>query len=266
MAEHLERFGKGRHHRLPQRIGTFAARGTAPQQHEFITGQPAKDIPRPHPFTQPRNHLDQQVITHMMAHGFVDRLEMIEIDVGQVDLLFGPFSITGNLGQHGRQTLHHMGAIGQAQNRIVQRVVLGLCLAGGQLTGDLDRPAHHEPAKPQHRHEETEIGGEQRQGAIADQRTDLIGPPRKPAERAASAVGESQLVMCRFIRRRARETQARQHESRPERLQHRLIQPPHRYHMIGPQAQQAEIPVRNDRNHRHDRRLTCQIDETRNSA
>ena len=120
---------------LGQLIGRRLARDVLAEDHELIAAQPCDGVACPEAVHEPARHLEQELVSGVVAEGVVDELEVVEIHEqhrsAAVDAL-GPFEPVV-------QALAQQGSVGQAGERIVQGLVTDVLL--GALA--LDRVGQH---------------------------------------------------------------------------------------------------------------------------
>ena len=220
-------------------LGRGRTFGAPPDQDEFVARQPAQHVARLHALAQPLDHLDQHIVAHVVAHGFVDRLEPVEIEIGQHDLFVFVFARC----QQRCDPLHHICPVWQPEQRIVQGIVLRASLARRQFARDAQRLPNQDQRERQHNAIEHHVTDQQRRGAGQQERANHVRLPGQPAEHAIIAVNQSQPVATGIGGLRAGEAQVVQQGSRTDLLEHCRVEPADRDHVVRSAMQQLIIGV-----------------------
>ena len=92
------------------------------QDRELVAAEPGDGVRRPHGRLEPARDRDQQLVSHLVAERVVDELEAVEVQ--EQDGRGG--ARVGALGAADRlvEAVEEQHAVGQAGERVVQRVVL----------------------------------------------------------------------------------------------------------------------------------------------
>ena len=180
-----------------QRIGIRRASG---DDGEFVAAEPRHQIVAAHDAAQTLRHVEDELVADVMAERVVDVLEVVEVDVEHR----GGESAAAHIIDGLLEALAEIDAVGQAADRIVQRQMAQLPLAGGDFLGGAPHIADAE-------HDEQREAGQRHR----DERRTLatIAPPGRvrlpgkardhrpcasasPSERSAAACG-GLAVACR---------------------------------------------------------------------
>jgi hypothetical protein len=131
----LERIAKLFIDPLAERLG-FELLDLVEQHDKLVTPVAGHDIVRAHRGTQQLRDPDEQLIAERVAQSVVDRLEAVEIDKQQADVLGDDRPCLGTdqvLLEPAGQLLPQHGAVGQPGQRIVQRGMLQTVVRRMQL-------------------------------------------------------------------------------------------------------------------------------------
>ena len=129
--------GVGQLHRLfhhaQNALGHFAQRlpvvDVAHHHQKLVATLAAHHVHLAQRVAQAARHLDQQLVASGMAHGVVNRLEAVQVDKKDAELLLAAVGLQ-HLALH---QVNKQGAVGQAGELVVKRHLLQLGVFGAQL-------------------------------------------------------------------------------------------------------------------------------------
>ncbi len=132
----LRRLGKGAQEPGGDNGHTALGAQLAAQDDQLVATQPGDGVYAPGRGAQALGGLDQHLVTGIVTVGVVDLLEGVEIDEEHADPARPALERDQGLGQ----TVHEGHPVGQAGERVVQRLI-GQGIVHGHLGGDVTRGA-----------------------------------------------------------------------------------------------------------------------------
>jgi len=131
---------------LGKPFGVLIAFGPDLENHEFIAAEPRDHVAGPDDSLEPRGNFLEQLVTDRMAERVVDRLESVEIDQMDRDVVLALM----HRGEHAVDALAELVPVGEARKVVVfgkMRDALLRTLAFGYVLENDDRAAaRHHPA------------------------------------------------------------------------------------------------------------------------
>src|SRR6476620_11594064 len=107
---------------------------------EFVAAEARHQLVSAHHMAEPLGDRENELVADMVAERVVDVLEVIEVD----EEYGGGGPAAAHFADQLLHPLAEIDAVGQSADRIVQRKVAQLRLAGGDRLGGAPRVAHHQ--------------------------------------------------------------------------------------------------------------------------
>ena len=174
-----------------QRVGIGFAGG---DDGEFVAAEPRHQILAAHDAAQPLGDVENELVADVMAERVVDVLEVIEIDIEHG----GRRAAGAHIGDDAFEPVAEIDAVGQAADRIVQREMTQLPLAGVDF---LRGAAHMAKDEADKEGEARERDGDERHHALHDGGARLGRRPGETRNRAALRIEQVHHAIAAGLRR-----------------------------------------------------------------